>query len=148
MQVYKYFMERFTGYYLRHTEDFSLYLKELAVEKAQVIVYKEADTILGYIVYYDYLTYINVSEVVYLTKSALVNMISYLFTKNSKLIVNVSQAENLERLFITEEAETSCFMMARLNDSSLFNELYQSNITDINGAMRVSGLPLSINEYW
>ena len=147
-QVYKYFMERFTGYYLRHTEDFSLYLKELAAEKAQVIVYKEADTILGYIVYYDYLTYINVSEVVYLTKSALVNMISYLFTKNSKLIVNVSQAENLERLFITEEAETSCFMMARLNDVSLFNSLYQSNISDINEAMRVSGLPLSINEYW
>lgn len=146
--VYKLFMERFTGYYVRNERDFKLYLEELAAENAQIIVYKEAETILGYAIYYEYFSYVNISEVVYLSKPALSNLVSYLFSKNNKLVVNVSQAENLERLFQANQIESSCFMLAKLNDSKMFNQLYQSSINDVLEAFLVSGLPLYINQYW
>ncbi len=148
VKLYELFTSRFTGYYTRSVADFNLYLQELASEQAKLLVYRDNGIAYGYVIFYEYLSHIKISEVIYLSKQALFNLLSSLFQRNNKLLVAVSAAEDWQSIFPKHTKETTCFMQARLNDATLFNRLYETDVSDISAALQVSGLPLFINQYW
>lgn len=147
-KIYDNFTRRFTGYYVRSLADFELYIQGLQAERAKIIVYRQNNIVMGYAIYYEFISYLRVTEIVYLTGRAFLTMMSYLLDLNSKVKVMVSKSENIGKVIPNMEKQLDIFMMARVNDYQMFNAFYRTKVNNVQDAFSVSGLPLFINEFW
>lgn len=148
VDIYEKFSSHFTGYYIRDYRYFEIYLKSIVAENKKIIVYRTKGVVVGYAVYQEFLSYLNVDEIVYLDASCLISMLSYLLEINNKIKVMFSLKENINRLIPKAEKETELFMMARINDYRMFNRLFDCQVDNVKDAFKISGLPLFINEFY
>lgn len=148
-KLYQEFTAHFDGYYIRDVDYYQQYVSGIEAEKGKIIVYRDkTHKLSGYMIYYPDGDKIRIDEIIYQGSVALLKLINYALELSSVVSVTVSQAENLGKIIPTAIEEPVEFMMARVNDYSLFNRLYNSNAHTVKEAFGLNKKPLYIHEYW
>lgn len=147
LRMYQKFTAYFTGYKVRDEAYFAKIKQDLEAQNGKLVAYLEKDQVLGYMMYTLHTTHIEVSEIVYFNSDTLYRLLNFAASLKDRMDVYVSTAENLGKLFPKAVVENVPFLMARLNDVSLFNELYQVHIHTVQEAFSMAKRPLFFHEY-
>lgn len=147
-ETYRIFTSFFNGYYLRDEEYWQTLLEHLKFRRCSIVVYRnEEGEVEGYMIYHLTQQKLVADEIIYLTGEALVRLVCYGLQAKDVVSLNVSQDENLGRVFSKLKCTVKTDLWVRINDLKLFNTLFQSNATNPAEGFAISQKPLFINEY-
>lgn len=147
LKVYTEFVSKFNGFMVRDEKYYKLLCEEVAACGGKIIAcYDTLGVIKGYAVVYQNDNQVEVNEIVYLDSRTLYELLSHILKVHDSLILYTSEAEELQRLFVSAEKEVVGATMVRINDYKLFNRFYHSEVRDVKRAMNLQGKPLFINE--
>lgn len=145
--VYKKFMGSFNGYYERDMIYWTNRFETFRYLKYNMIVFRNRDkAVEGYMVFAINNNDIYVDEIVYLTGTALIRMLCYAFKFKDKVTVMVSEHEDLNRIIRRARFKMETVAMAKVNNLTLFNNLFSADAGSTSEALNLSGKPLYLNE--
>ena len=145
-KAYKEFTSRFNGYILRGKAYFDELVVELEFRKMNIMAIYLDNEIKGYFSFKLDGDKLYINECIYKDIKTLAKIISYSLKLAKDVYLYVSEAERLERVFKQADYKTSEYMMLRINDYDLFNQLYNSNVSEVNEALTLINYPLFIRE--
>lgn len=149
LRAYQNFVIHFDGYYVRDIEYYQVLLNELVVHQKQMVVYRNHNReVCGYLIYQNKKSEILVEEAVYLESIALMRMLKAALGKAEEITIKVSQNEMLEKLFPMVIPKKQPAIMARINNISLFNKLYNKEVKTTREAFSFGKRPLWCHEYY
>lgn len=147
-KVYSEFTQRFDGYYVRDVAYFEKYLNEIQAEGGSIVGYRNKKGELeGYMVYYLEKYICDIKEMIYLNSWAFLGLAGYGATKRVKVQIHTSNSEQILKLLPGGEVQEYQFAMARINDYSIFNILFDTSIQNVEEAYQITGKPLFLHEY-
>ena len=147
--LYNKFMSLFTGYYIRNELYYKNLRRELYAESGRMVGYRNEDGLLeGYMIYYIENNEIKIEEIQYLNSLAFIKLLNYCLDLKEEIIVYVSENELIELMVENYAPEQIGYMMARVNDYELFQQLYGEKVQNVKEAFDISGRPLFIREDW
>ena len=145
--VYKKFMGSFNGYYERDMIYWTNRFETFKYLKYSMVVYRNRDkAVEGYMVFGINNNDVYIDEIVYLSGSALVRMLCYAFKFKDRVTVMVSEHEDLNRIIPAARFRLETAAMAKVNNLTLFNNLFGTSAENTLEALSLSGKPLYINE--
>ncbi len=144
--LYQQFIAHFSGATLRSIDDFKLLIEEVKAQKGKVIVYAIDNVLKAYALLYPHSSHIEIDEVIYTDSQALMTLLSVLGNSNSKLLLKVSQAEDLTRLLPNCPMTQKTYTALRINDLALFNEHFKLQVNDTKEALHAFKRPFWIRE--
>ena len=145
--TYRKFMANFNCYYERDYEYWVSRFETFKYRKYNTVVYRNSNNeVEGYMVFAINQSNIYVDEIVYLSGEALVRLLCYGFKYKDKATVMVSEHENLNVLVPNATYRLEPQILAKVNNLTLYNSLFECNATTTTEAMNASGKPLSVNE--
>ncbi|NLA79030.1 MAG: GNAT family N-acetyltransferase [Erysipelothrix sp.] len=147
LENYKRFMRYFDGYKVRTVHDFDVIKKDLQAQNGKLVGYVKDDELLGYMMYVIHDYYVEILEIVYFDVDMLMRLLYFAANINQNIKVHISTQENWKNLFPRATIETQTFIYGRINDISLFNDLYELNIQGVNDLFRLVKKPLFFNEF-
>ena len=147
--VYKDFTSRFNGYLIRDEESFANYISMLKASGKEVFVTRNKNKeIFGYMVYNYVASELVVLELIYLDSTALLTLLNQAMGMNAYIYVDVSEGENLDRVFPKLTYEIIDYMMIRINDKKLFKRMFDVETTSMKSILKYNRKPLHIGYYW
>lgn len=147
-KVYQEFTQRFDGYYIRDVAYFENYFKEIAAEGGSIVGYRNKNGVLeGYMVYYLEKYICDIKEIVYLNSWAFLGLAGYGALKRVKVQIHTSNSEQILKLLPGGEVQEYQFAMARINDFSIFNILFDTSVQNAEEAFQLIDKPLFLHEY-
>ncbi len=126
--LYQRFIRHFDGCFYRDDAYYEELLERAANGKEKLCFYYDQGELLGYCLYLIEHQEARVVEIVYLDSKALRQMLSFIAQQVNGVLLIVSQAEKIERVFPLAIARRDMYLMARLNNIALFNKLYNCNV--------------------
>ena len=146
VKVYSQFTSKFDGMMVRD----EVYFRDLSYEvEAQggkiVVCYDTQGEISGYAVLYLVEGVLTIQEIVYLDSRSLMKILNHCLQLRFECVVEVSEAEQLERLFPKAEVKHKGNLMVRINNKELFQRLYGFKFNTVQQAMETDK-PLWYNE--
>lgn len=147
LKAYHRFMEYFDGYKIRSKADFDLIKKDLEAQNGKLVAYIEDDQVLGYMMYVLAHHQVEILEIIYFDMDTLSRLLYFAANLNQNLKVHISTQENWKKLFNRATIEMQPFIYGRINDISLFNDLYDINIQSIKDLEHHIKKPRFFNEY-
>lgn len=144
--LYRLFTKRFNAYYYRDKAYYDRYILQLEFEKKKLYSLYEGDELKAYCTFKVYDQYLMIEECLYADIKSLVYLIANTLAFKEKVYLRVSEFERLERLFPEVVYHREEDLALRINDYRLFNELYNSQITDVSTALNLSAAPLYLKE--
>lgn len=144
--VYRRFMQKFNGYVVRDKAYYDDYILELEFRKMHLMAVYQNDEIKAYFSFKIEGDSLYINECIYSDVKTLAKIISYCLKLAQYVYIYVSEAERLERIFKNTSFKTSEYMMARVNDYDLFNELYDCEVDNLKDAFKLLNRPLYIHE--
>lgn len=149
LHVYRKFVQRFDGYYVRDIPYYETLLKELQLGQKQLLVYRDAHgEVSGYVIYQKRKQERIVQEAIYLESVVLKRLLKKTIGDHHEITVMVSTCERLEKIFPMAIPKKQPYIMARINNFELFNKLYNTKIKTVEQAFSLSKKPLWCHEYY
>ena len=146
VKVYSQFTAKFDGMMVRDEAYFRDLAYEVEAQGGKIIAcYDNKGEISGYAVLYLVDGVLTIQEIVYLNSLALMKMLNHCLQLRFELVVEVSEAEQLERLFPNAEVKHKGNLLARINHKDLFQRLYGFKHKSVQQAMELDK-PLWYNE--
>ncbi|MDO4378944.1 MAG: hypothetical protein Q4C64_07450 [Erysipelotrichia bacterium] len=147
VKVYKTFTEKFAGYFLRNKQ-YYLDLIDLLQSKRYNLAayYNENDDCQGYMIYYIESNKVVIKELIYLNGLALTKLLSYALRIKPRLLVYVSQNEDLSKAYPKINYKLLVSMAVRINDFELFNRLFDCDVSTAQQAYQLEKKPLFLND--
>lgn len=142
VSTYQRFTQHFDGFFLRNEEDFENMKKYYSHQNGNIIGLKVKNELVGYCVYITHAAHVEVMECVYDKSSTLLQMLSFISKGKNRIVLNVSEKENIEKIIPHATKISQPFMLARINDKDLFERLYDIKIISSYSAFKAFGKPL------
>ena len=147
LKVYSNYIKRFNGFYARSLEYFVKYKKEITAVGGKIVAYYNGkNQIQGYAVMRPDGEELCVDEIIYLDSLSLIKLCNACLQERHVIRLQVSEAENLTKLFPNAKVRTYDSVMARINDGNLFMRLFSRRIATVEDAFAISKKPLNLNE--
>ena len=140
--LYQRFISRFDGCFLRDAVYYDDLQQRVSKGSEHLCFYYENDTLMGYCLYLIEHQEVRVIEIVYLDSRSLKQMLSYVAQKVNGVLLVVSKAEKIERIFPFAIPRREAYLMARLNNIALFNKLYNCNVRHAADAFELLHKPM------
>jgi predicted acetyltransferase len=86
--------------------------------------------------------HVEIQEIVYFNSDTLYRLLNFASSLKERIDLSVSTAEDLSKLFPKALIEVKPWMMARLNDSNLFNKLFHVSVFNGQEAYMIAKKPL------
>lgn len=149
LKVYSVYIQRFNGFYARDLAYFVKYRKEIIAQGGKIVAfYNGRDQIQGYAsLLPNGDNQIRVEEIVYLDTACLIKLLNAAFLEKMKVIVEVSEAEDLSKVFPNAKKAIYDSTMVRLNHPALFSKLYGKEVLSVEDAFKMDNRPLNLNEF-
>lgn len=144
--LYERFSSHFNGAALRSTEDFRLLIDEVKAQKGKILTYQADQTLKAYALAFPHASHIEIDEIVYTDTQSLMTLLCAFGNSNPRLLVKVSQAEDLSRLLPNSPMELKAYTALRINDLDLFNEHFKLKVKSTSEALHAFKAPLWIRE--
>lgn len=145
-QIYDEFIQLFDGYKERTLQDFEHMILEATQCHDRLLVVYNGEKPVGYIRARVVGLQVKVKEIVYLGSIALqILLVAALGNRNS-IILEVSEAERLEKIFPLAIARKKLAIMVRCNNLPLFNKLYNERVKTSKDAYAIGKKPRYLNE--
>lgn len=147
LKVYSAFIRRFNGFYARDLEYFVKYKKEIAALGGKLVAFYDGkNQIRGYAAMIPQGEALRVDELIYLDSMSLMKLVNACLYEKNTISLNVSDAEDLSKVFPNAQKKTVPSTMARLNDPALFGKMYNHRVTNVKEAFAIGSRPLNLNE--
>lgn len=147
LKAYNKFMNYFDGYKRRNCQDFDVLKEDLQAQHGKLVGYIENQEVLGYMMYVVQNQQIEIIEIVYFTVDTLMRLLFFASNINSNIKVHISTKENWKSIFPKATVEIQEFLYGRINDITLFNDLYNTSIESLSEIDHLMNKPLFFNEY-
>jgi len=144
--LYREFTQHFTGYMLRNEAHFTKAISEIKAMDGKVIYYREGGVLKGYCVFYVHDTHIEIDEMIYLDSVGLLKMMSTLCNSKDRIILYLSQSEDLARILPKAVYSWQEYMSVRINDLALFNQCFGTRVTNAKEGFNSVNKPLWIHD--
>lgn len=146
LKAYALFVKHFNAYKLRSIDDFSLILKENEIlDKYMVSVY-DGSQIKGYFIFRLDKNQLIIEECIYLDTKTLTKIISYALKVADEVVLELSDNEDIEKLYGPLKSEVNQYTMVKINDYALFNKLYETDVKNVKEAFSLVNKPLYMHE--
>ena len=142
VQAYKDFTSHFDGYYLRDVEYFDRIKQEYALRNGGVAGLSVANKLVGYCLYTNHATHVEVNECVYDKAGTLMRLLSFISKGKSRVLLKATTAEKIEKVFPKVKRSVQPFLLACINDKELFERLYDVRILSAYSAFNAFEKPL------
>ena len=147
LEAYQTFTIVFDGYRERSIAYYDHLLKELELGIKHIVAYKkENESVSGYLIYEMQGNDLVIKEAIYLDSISLKRMMKSIVGDYAMIRIEVSQSENLEKIFPLVKPERKAYMMARINNYELFNKLFNTQVTTVEEAFQILKKPLWLYE--
>lgn len=146
LSVYEAFVQHFDGYKVRSLEDFNYMLTEAGQCHERVLVHRVNGIPKGYIRFVVLNQQVKVKEVVYLGGNTLLKLCRSALAQHETLVLEVSEAEHVEKLFPMALPRKRVAVMVRCNNLVLFNKLYRTKVKNSKDAYAVGKKIKYLNE--
>lgn len=149
LAIYRKFILRFDGCYIRDEHYYETLLKELLLEQKKLCVYRNShNEVMGYIIYQKKKQDIIIQEAIYVESVVLKRLLKKALGMEKEVTVMVSMCERLEKIFPMAIPKKQPYMMARINNYELFNKLYNVKVKNVKEAFAILKKPLWCHEYY
>ena len=146
VKVYSQFTAKFDGFMVRDEAYFRDLSYEVEAQGGKIVTcYDSQGEISGYAVLYLIDGVLTIQEIVYLDSRALMKILNHCLQLRFECVVEVSEAELLEKLFPKAEVKHKSNLMVRINNKALFQRLYGLKVSKVHQAMETDK-PLWYNE--
>ena len=142
LAAYQKFTKYFTGFFVRDETYFDIMKKDLEAQNGKLVAYVENNQLMGYMMYTVSQLHVDIQEVVYFNSDTLYRLLNFAASLKERIDLSVSTAEDLSKLFPKALIEIKPWMMARLNDSNLFNKLFHVSVFNGQEAFMIAKKPL------
>ena len=146
VEVYHRFTAHFNGYAVRSVEDMRALIGEVKAQQGKIISVSRGSTLSAYAFIFPHATHIEIDEIVYTDAKALLQIISTLLASVPKVLLKVSQAEDLTKLFPKAPMERVPYTALRINNLQLFNAHFNVSAPNAASAMVALKRPLWFRE--
>ena len=145
--AYNRFMNYFDGHKKRTVSDFDIIKKDMQAQHGKLVGYVENNEVLGYMMYIVHDQQIEILEIVYFDVDTLMRLLYFASNISYAIKVHISTKENWKSIFPKATMEKVSFLYGKINDVSLFNDLYNSSIQSISEIPSLLKKSLYFNEY-
>lgn len=143
---YDWMMLHFDGYRLRDVHYFEVMLKEIKQCKEKLYVVKNVNGIQGYIRFTEHNGVAKVKELLYTGSNACCRLLKAALGKNHEIVIEVSEAEHLEKIFNLAIPRKRNVIMVRCNNLPLFNKLFNTKAKSSKEAYAIGKKAKFMNE--
>ena len=144
--IYDNFIKHFDGYKKRELHDFEVMLKESVAMNERILIARHNNKPMGYIRFVLEGKHIKVKEVIYLSSNALMRMCKAALAQHDSILLELSDAERIEKMFPLAIPRKRVSIMVRCNNFPLFNKLYSSKVKTSKDAYALSKKAKYMNE--
>lgn len=127
LEVYENFTSHFNGYFER-TQQYFKGIKKVLGSSGSIIGYEEGGKLMGYIVFEAYENVVIVKECCYQKSGHLLSMLSFVARGKRRIVIQTSSFEHLSRILPQAKRSKETFMLASINDKTLFEHLFHIKI--------------------
>ena len=127
---------------LRDETYFDIIKKDLEAQNGRLVAYIDNNQLMGYMMYTVSQLHVDIQEIVYFNSDTLYRLLNFASSLKERIDLSVSTAEDLSKLFPKAMIEVKPWMMARLNDSNLFNKLFHVSVFNGQEAFMIAKKPL------
>lgn len=145
-ELYREFTRRFTGYVRRKPEDFVKLVQETHAMGGRLLAFHRQGKLEGYATVFAHRDSLEIDEVIYLNATALMTLLCSLSSSNLPLKLSLSPREDLTKILPDLHPETTPYTNVRLNDVTLFNELFKVRVKNVEEAFMLAQKPLWLRE--
>lgn len=145
-QIYDEFIQLFDGYKERTLRDFEHIILEANQCHDRLLIVYNGNKPVGYIRARVVGMQVKVKEVVYLGSHALQILLAAALGNRDCIIMEVSEAERLEKIFPLAIARKKLAVMVRCNNLPLFNKLFNERVKTSKDAYAIGKKPHYLNE--
>ena len=142
LKVYQSFTDFFTGYFVRSVEEFENLTKMYQSLGGGVIAYVKNQQIAGYAFYVRHQTFIEVTEVCYNDSGTLLRLLSFLSKGVNRIMMIASESERIKKILPDVKRTRHPFLLARINDTKLFERLFHIKIISAYSGFHAFGKPV------
>ncbi len=144
--VYDSFMKLFDGYKVRTLHDFEQLLKQCEATHERILITRHKNEVKGYIHFYVDHNHVKVKELIYLGSNAFLRLCKAALAQHDLIILELSEAEHIEKLFPLAIPRKRVSVMVRCNNLPLFNKLFNSKVKTSKDAYALAKKPKFMNE--
>ncbi|MGN1344231.1 MAG: GNAT family N-acetyltransferase [Traorella sp.] len=144
--IYDHFVVHFDGYPIRDIHYFERMIQECKALNERIFIVRNRTKPMGYLRFNIEGKQVKVKEIVYLGSSALLKLCKAALGNHDSIIVELSNAEKLEKLFPLAIPRKRLSIMVRCNNFPLFNKLYNSKVKTSKESYDLSKKPKYMNE--
>ena len=147
LDLYNYYTKYFNGYFVRDEAYYTQMMKLLAAENGQYVSLYNEDLVahLRFVVHNQDVI---VDEILYKDTNALIKILNYVLTKYPRLQVHVTMVEQLDQLFGAKLLHEEVSLMVKLNDSQLFERLFNVSVKKADSALKAFSKPLFNSDFY
>lgn len=145
-EVYEAFMKHFDGYKVRSLHDFELMIQEAKSMNERILMVRHRAKPMGYIRFSTEKKQVKAKEIIYLGSNAFLRLCKAALGTNDLIILELSEAEHIERLFPLAIPRKRVEVMVRCNNFPLFNKLYNARVKTSKEAYALTKKPRFMNE--
>lgn len=147
LNVYSTYIRRFNGFKARTLRYFENLQREVNAVGGRLVGYFGEDNQLhGYAVISMRGRDGWIDELVYTDSLAIWKLVNTALTMRQRVILDVSSAENMSRLFPSAQRMSYDSAVVRLNQPELFSRLFRAQVSSAKEAFELSSRPLNFNE--
>lgn len=147
VKMYGRFASRFTGYMVRDEVYYDNYIEEVKAQNGYIVAVKDAKgNLKGYATMYDRKTTVEIEEIVYFDISTLLKLVSLALRLKGKVTLHTTSSEHLSKIFKDVKCIPYAYTMAKINNYTLFNRLYECEVKTTKEAFDLSKKPLFMIE--
>ena len=145
-EIYDSFMKHFDGYKCRSIHDFELMIQESRILNDRILIVRHKNRPMGYIRFTEENRQVKVKELIYLGSNAFLRLCKAALGQRDLIILELSEAEHVEKLFPLAIPRKRSAVMVRCNNLPLFNKLYNSKVKTSRDAYAFVKKPRFMNE--
>lgn len=126
-EVYENFTSHFNGYFER-TPQYFIGIKKVLGSSGSIIGFEEGGKLVGYVVYEAHENVVIVKECCYQKSGHLLSMLSFVARGKRRVVIQTSSFEHLSRILPQAKRTKETFILASINDKTLFEHLFHIKI--------------------
>lgn len=144
--LYRRFTSHFNAFAHRQVSDMSDLIGEVKAQQGRIISVGSGADLSAYAFIFPHGSHIEIDEIVYTDAKALLQILSTLLASSPKILLKVSQAEDLTKLFPKAPMERVPYTAIRINNLDLFNTHFHVMATNTTAALVALKRPVWFRE--
>ena len=139
-------MKHFDGYRIRDLHYFETMIKEAKQCKEHIYIARSSQGPQGYVRFQEQNGVVKVRELLYTGSNACCRLLKAALGKNHEILIEVSEAEHLKKIFNLAIPRKRTAIMVRCNNFPLFNKLFNTKAKTSKEAYAIGNKPKYMNE--